>query len=201
VVATVAIAAGELPCRPRRLIRFYANPRQIALLFGVWLCLFCLCQGLSYGWLRFRVFCNCPGEFWEREVSPEPVATAFMAGVHGGPRLVQVMRDLDTVVRKHPDESIFFGPWIEFAYPAFGRRPPEGFPVWWHPGNSYFAKDAAVAVHAFRTRRFDVLVLLNHLTNPVTYNMPNPIPRDLEKWYTVDEVYGTLTVYRRKAEN
>jgi hypothetical protein len=203
VVATVAIAAGQLDVRLRRPARFYGNPRQVAMLFGVWLCLFCLAHGLSDGWLRVRVYCNCPGEFWEGEVSPEPLATAFMAGVHAGPRLVQVMDELDAVVRKHPNESIFFGPWIEFAYPAFGRRPPDGFPVWWHPGSSYFSNDAAFAIRTFRARRFDVLVLLNHhaFTDRVTFNMPGVIVRDLEKWYTVDEVRETLTVYRRKAKD
>jgi hypothetical protein len=193
-VVAVAVAAKVVGREPWSALRFTGDPRRAAAAFGVWLCLFSLGQGLVNGWNRYRVFYVCPDEFWQREVSGEPPATAFLAGVRGSPRLVRVMRDLDAAVQKHPDGEIFFGPCIEFAYAAFGRTPPTGFPVWWHPGTSYFPADAARAVNAFRTRQFDTLIFLDKKF----HQMPPEIEHRLREWYDIEDESGTVTVYRRK---
>jgi hypothetical protein len=193
-IATVAIAAVVARPQFRGFAGFNADPRQVAAVFGAWLCLFCLCQGLFNGWARYRVAWICNYEFWQREMSAEQPATPFFAGVHGGPRLISVLNDLDHAVRKRADDQIFFGPWIEFAYPAFGRKPPQGFPVWWHPGISYFPEDAAFALDAFRSRRFDVLIFLSRNF----FQMPEESHSIISEYYTIEEYYDTLTVYRRK---
>jgi hypothetical protein len=105
------------------------------------------------------------------------------------------MRDLERAVRENRGGQTFFGPDIEFAYGAFGVRPPEGFPVWWHSGISYFPEDAARAVEAFQTRRFDTLIFL---AGGEFYEMPKEIQRDVNKWYTREQNLETVTVYRRK---
>jgi uncharacterized membrane protein len=195
-VPTVAFAVWVAKREPWRIEDGVYSPRRIALICAVWLCLFCLCQGLFDGWIRYRVYYICPEAFWQRKISDEPVATAYMSGVRGSPKLVQVMDDLVRTVNKYPDGEIFFGPWLEFAYPAFGRPSPDRFPVWWHPGISYFPDDADFAVEAFSNRQFDTLIFLKD----VYYQMPPAILDGLEEWYVVDEVCPTVTVYRRKGK-
>jgi hypothetical protein len=190
-VLTLALAAGLEGRGSWKSGRFNTNLRRFALLLGVWFCLFSLCQGLFNGWTRYRVFTVCLGFFWEPEVSDERPLTPFMAGVRGGPRLVRVMKDLDAAVNKHRGESIFFGPWIEFAYPAFGVKPPAGFPVWWHEGTSYFPENTDFVGEAIRTRKIDVLILLKGNF----YHMPAWVQHQIAEQYTADTTFPTLNVY------
>jgi hypothetical protein len=192
VVAVAAAATADKVLR-WRLIWFDGDPRRAAAAFGVWLCLFSLAQGLLNGWTRYRVYTIGVDYYWQRQVSDERPATAFMADVRASPRFVQVMRDLERAVRAHPDGQIFFGPDIEFAYAAFGVRPPAGFPVWWHSGISYFPEDAASAVEAFRARRFDTLIFLS---GGGFYEMPPEVERNVGKWYTQEQGLETVTVFR-----
>ena len=159
-VPTVAFAVWVARCEPWRGGRLGASPRRFAVVLGAWVCLFCMCQGLLDGWNRYRIFFICPNDFWQEAVSNQAPATAFLAGARGSPRLIKVMNDLEHAVGKHPRETIFFGPWIEFAYPAYGRKPPAGFPAWWHPGTSYFPEDGTVAVKTFSARQIDILIFL-----------------------------------------
>jgi hypothetical protein len=198
-LAAIAIVVTAIlgKIEPRRRLEFLADPRQVALVLGVWLALFCLCQGLYDGWTRYRVYAGCRGGFWQPEISDTPPVTAFMAGVRGGPELVGLMEQLDRAVSKHPDEKIFFGPFLELAYPAFGRKPPAGFPVWWHAGTSYFPGDASTIVDAFGKQQFDVLIIFH---NAQFYQMPDEVPRLVKNRYEVSEAYRGLTVYRKKTK-
>jgi hypothetical protein len=191
-VAFAVLVAKRAPWRSGSAV---PDARQILVKCGAWLCLFILVQGLFNGWIRYRVYYINPGQFWQKTVSDEPVATSFMAGVRGSPRLVGVMDDLVEAVSSHPSDRVFFGPWIEFAYPAFGKKPPERFPVWWHPDISYFPEDASFALEAFRNGEFDTLITLR---DNLLLGMPEEITSRLGEWYVVDKFVGALTVYRRK---
>jgi hypothetical protein len=190
-VLTPALGAG-LEGRGSWSGRLNANLRRFALLLGVWFCLFGLFQGLFNGWTRYRVFTVCVGYFWHPEVSDEMPVTPFMAGVRGGPGLVRVMKELDEAVRKYRGKSVFFGPWIEFAYPAFGVKPPAGFPVWWHAGSSYFPETTDYVGEAIRTRQVDVLILLKGNF----YHMPPWVQHQIGEQYAADPAFATLNVYR-----
>jgi hypothetical protein len=123
-----------------------------------------------------------------------------MAGVRGSPRLVKVMRDLDHAVAKHPNQTIFFGPWLEFAYPAFGRRPLVGFPIWWHPGISYLPQDDICALLSSMADRSEILIFLkrDRTLTANFYHMPDLVPELIGKLYTLDENCETVAVYRRR---
>jgi hypothetical protein len=194
-VPAVAFAVLVAKGAPWRTVGAAPSARELLAKCGVWLCLFILCQGLFNGWIRYRVYYINPGQFWQKELSEAPVATPFMSGVRGSPRLVAVMDDLVGAANSHPTDRIFFGPWIEFAYPALGKKPPEGFPVWWHSGISCFPEDEAFALEAFRNGQFDTLIILRE---NLLIGMPEEIARRLDEWYVVEEYVGALTVYRRR---
>jgi hypothetical protein len=155
------------------------------------------------GWVRYRVAWICTNDFWQKQMSDTQPATAFMDGVRGSPRLVRLMRDLERTVAKHKNETIFFGPWIEFAYPAFGQRPPEGFPIWWHPGISYFPEDEVFALQSLIAGKCEVLIFLKRETafKANFYQMPDRFPVLIDRLYTLDEQYETLEVYRLRPKS
>jgi hypothetical protein len=190
----LACAASVDLTEHRRLARLNVGLRRAAIVLGAWLCLFYLCQGLFNGWTRYRVFSICVGYFWQPEVSEEQPLTPFLAGVRGGPRLVRLLKSLNDVVSEHPGESVFFGPWIEFGYPAFGRKPPAGFPVWWHGGSSYFPEDADFVTEAVRTRKVDVLIFLRNNF----YQIPPSAVDQIKEHYSEDKSFPELSVYRPK---
>jgi hypothetical protein len=193
-VLALAFAASLEGVEPEKLIRFNVRLRGVAVLLGAWLCLFCLCQGLFNGWTRYRVLRICGGYFWQPQVVDEEPRTPFLAGVRCGPKLVQLMKELNEVVSEHPEESVFFGPWIEFGYPAFGRNPPAGFPVWWHGGTSYFPEDAEFVTEAIRNRKIGVLIFVRD----IFHRMPESMVAEINKQYTADKSYPSLTVYLAK---
>jgi hypothetical protein len=158
---------------------------------ATWFLAFTLCQGLLDGWSRYRIYRMCDGWFWQSELASISPATTFLRDVHTGPRLVEVMDEIRSVTDNYPHASTFFGPWIEFCYPAFGRTPPAHFPIWWHPGTSYFDKDGDRALADFRAGKIDLLIFLKDNY----YQMPEQTEEVLKHAYVKDPKRGHLTVY------
>ncbi len=88
------------------------------------------------------------------------IPTGFFAGLHTGPRLVAVLRQIEDALDKYPSNKVFFGPRMEFSYAAFRRDPLRGLPVWWDPGTSFAVSDVVTVNRALENADFDILVFL-----------------------------------------
>jgi hypothetical protein len=112
-------------------------------------------------WAATRMRVRGIGErtFFEN-VPAERIKTGFFEGLHSGPRLIEVLREIESTLNTYPSKKVFFGPRIEFSYAAFRRDPPPGLPIWWHPGTSYAVRDIAGVSQALAKDDFDLMIFL-----------------------------------------
>src|SRR5262249_989027 len=108
---------------------------------GVWIMGVSSLQGLLDGWGGGRGgFFYSPYYFVAPLCAMRP-APDFFVGVQTGCTFVRTMDQMADFMKEHPKEPVYFNSHLEFAYAAFGRAPPRGFPIWWHHGTSYFDAD------------------------------------------------------------
>jgi hypothetical protein len=99
------------------------------------------------------------GTFFEN-VPAQTIQTGFLRGLHSGPRLIAVLRQIDRVLDRYPSNKVFFGPRMEFSYAVYRRDPPRGLPVWWDPGASFAVSDMPPVLRALENDDFDLMVFL-----------------------------------------
>lgn len=114
---------------------------------------------LSGYWSVTRLRVRGIGAFYEN-VPTATIQTGFFVGLHTGPQLAEVLREVGDAIHKYPSDNVFFGPRMEFAYAAFRRQPPRGLPVWWHPGSSFSVDDMAGVLNALDNDNFNVMIFL-----------------------------------------
>jgi hypothetical protein len=139
---------------------------------GIWIMVVASLQGLLDGWVRERVRFIWPDFYFEIPLCDRHPGTNLFAGVRTGCTFVRTVDQLADFVREHPKEPIFFGMHLEFAYSAFGRSPPEGFPIWWHFGTSYFESDVSRIWQAFKNKQFAWLIFPNDVYEELHYKLP-----------------------------
>jgi len=146
-----------------------------------------------WGVTRLRARGIGEGVFFEN-VKTETIPTGFFAGLHSGPRLIIVTRQVEEALDKYPSKRVFFGPRMEFSYAAFRRDPPAGLPLWWHPGSSFSTRDLSAVCAAFEKDDFDLMVFLK---NDRT-RMPLVILRRKLNSYVQVAGFSELDVYVRR---
>lgn len=142
-----------------------------------------------------------PGDFYQdtrlTTLPAEPRLRAF-DGLHAGPRLVEVTRDVAQVVeriheaRGDVEPSIYFGPRLQWAYPALRERPAAGIPVYWEPFQAPSARSDRM-VERFAKANIEYAVFLREDYTFIPKAMIDLLASD----YIRADVTPTLTVYHR----
>ncbi len=150
----------------------------------------CLCIGLlavtgvGYAVTRARVASIGPGLFYEEGAVRMLSEPALFRGLRSGPRLAADLSELQSVFARIPpavrrDGRVFFGPRLEFGYPAYGITPPPGMPIWWMGTGEARKGTVDAVVDAFRRWNPACAVFLS---GDLTY-MPRELYVHLESRY------------------
>jgi hypothetical protein len=91
-----------------------------------------------------------------------------------------VAREVEQVLGQNPGARVWFGPRMQWGYPAFGRPSPVGQPSWWHPGVSFPASKEADYVENWLGQEFELLIFLGR---DATYLSP-ALLAEISKRYT-----------------
>lgn len=152
-------------------------------------------EGMYIGWTRYRVWWGGDDWFYEERLSHHSPVVPYFTGLRCGERLLGVTHNIKRLVEKNPRATYMFGPWLQWAYPAFQVEPPMHLPPWWHAGTSYTDRDMAAIRRAFIQKKFDFLVFVRLPDGtPSAYGMPN-------HWLTPDlqehghRIYNDLAPY------
>jgi hypothetical protein len=151
---------------------------------GIWIMVVSSLHGLLDGWVRERVrFCYAPFYF-ETPLCDRRPPTDFFAGVRAGCTFVRTMDQMADFMKAHPKDPVFFSAHLEFAYAAFGRAPPRGYPIWLHYGTSYFDADVPHIWSALQNHEFAWLIF-----NRAAYEDPR-----IQQFYEVYRETPELTI-------
>jgi hypothetical protein len=147
---------------------------------------------------RYRICTIGPGSFFEPGPTYEVSDGSFFRGMHVGPRLVAVDDQIRFILAYraatgHMDSRIYFGPRIEFAYPAYGIAPAKGLPLWFSDTGEIAAAQLAPDVRSFENAKFQICVFLK---NDFTY-IPSAVLQYLGRSYVRYQT-GELTVFVRR---
>jgi len=116
---------------------------------------------LSTYWAMTRTRVRTIGEGMFFEAVPtQTIQSGFFKGMHSGPRLIRVLKQIESALHKYPANKVFFGPRMEFSYAVFHREPPKGLPIWWDPGTSFALEDFFSISREFDNNNFDLLIFL-----------------------------------------
>jgi len=142
---------------------------------------------------RHRVETIGPGLFFEYRLSDRRPSPEFFKGMHTGDTFPEVCSEVSSVLAGANQSSVYFGPRMQWAYAAFGLKPPANQPSWWHPGVSFPKSMESEYISGWASRKFDTLIFFK---NDLTY-MPLEFIEILRAEYSVDQSYSLLTVLRR----
>jgi hypothetical protein len=146
---------------------------------------------------RYRISVIGPGAFFEGGPTCEFAEGSFFHGIHGGPRLLAVDNQIRAVLKVYGfvgrlDAPVFFGPRIEYGYPAYGIGPPKGLPLWWPGTGETPQAEIASYVRTFQQANFQMCVFLK---DDFTY-IPEGVLQYLGRSYRRCDT-GKLTVFFR----
>jgi hypothetical protein len=108
--------------------------------------------------------------------------------------LQRVLRQTELALERYPAKTVFFGPRMEFGYAVFGRRPLEGLPLLWDPGNMFSPERLPALLLRFQQHDPDVLIFVkNDFTRMgiVGYYIQRSAT------YRRDESFSDITVFVR----
>jgi len=97
-------------------------------------CLACL---IAWGFIlaehRDRIMAIGSLMFFESAALSPLDSPPLFKGVQVGPRFQSVLLEMDTALKTNPhgSDDVFFGPRMEFGYPAWGLTPAKGLSLWW----------------------------------------------------------------------
>ena len=157
--------------------------------------LICFIIGLGFGEavVRHRVFSI--GPFFDCQISEEPISGSFFKGFHGSPLFAKVHNELAALLFcLDKNQSIWFGPRMQWAYADFNVNSPLEQPIWWHPGVSYSPSQEEYFVNAWKDKHFDMLVFFH---NDTTY-LPQELITAIKENYFLVSNQGLLTILHRK---
>ena len=110
--------------------------------------------------MRQRVHLTGYGTFFENEVMSDPSPGDFFQGGLAGQNLWTSAQEIGSLCGSENPGSIFFGPWLEWAYAAFKVPPPKGLPLLWDPGVSFPTEDEGRYEQKWFDAKFDHVVFL-----------------------------------------
>lgn len=131
--------------------------------------------------------------FYE-EAADQTVQQGYFQGLQTGPRLIQVIQEMDTLKKNYPRARLFFGPRIEFGYALTQSQSPKRMPLWWHPGTAYRLADETAIIQQFKHDQFDLLIFLKSDRT----RMPQALLQDIERYYTPLPGWRALDVLQRR---
>ena len=193
VVGVSARAAPAMagPARRARVLGAVAAVAAVAIII----------TGVVSGQDRDRIAAASHGVYYEDiplTPFPDELRVAAFVGLHTGPRLIEVSRDLIGVAERiHADRgdfepNIYFGPRLQWAYPALRERPAIGIPVYWEPFQMPSARSTEM-VERFSEANIDYAIFLR---NDYTF-LPVKMIALLEREYLRSDATPTLTVWHR----
>lgn len=142
---------------------------------------------------RHRVEGIGPGLFFEYQLSDQRFDTGFFKGLQTGRTFLEVYTEAQSALTHSRDQSVYFGPRMQWGYAAFGIAPPLHQPSWWHPGVSFPKNMESELIGEWNSHHFDLLIFLK---NDVTY-MSSEFLGVLNRSYSVDQSYPLLTILHR----
>lgn len=151
--------------------------------------------GLRFTVTRERIRTIGPSMFHE----PGPVTRLtdppLFAGMAVGPRLRSTVAEIKRVLRENPHGAtdVFFGPRMEFGYPAWRLVPAKGMSLWWTGTGEAGPEDEEAVRQAFVRWNPRLCIFLE---NDFTYVSPG-VRKFLDSEYTRSDS-GNLTVYVRR---
>ena len=112
------------------------SPRSIRALLATSLAILSVYAG-KVSIRRERVFAVGAHRFFDEGPLVAVETPAFFRGVLAAPVMPEVLGEIDAVLRAHglggrADARVFFGPRLEFGYPAWGINPVRGRPLLWN---------------------------------------------------------------------
>lgn len=91
-----------------------------------------------------------------------PLEQGFFKDFSPSPRMAGVLKETErALAQRQPNDTVFFGPRVEFLYAAYQVPSPKHLPLWWHPGASYPRRSEKRIIEAFRKHAFNWLVFLH----------------------------------------
>jgi hypothetical protein len=126
--------------------------------------------------------------------STKVVPGGFFSGLEAGEHLQRVLAQSTKVLARYPEERVFLGPRLEYAYPVFGKAAISGMPLLWDVGNLYAPDQLPHYLRTFQHQQPDLLIFLRG-----DYGRMGPVSdyiRHSDAYRRIDDFDG-LTVYLR----
>jgi hypothetical protein len=146
--------------------------------------------GLAQGVGRDRV--QGIGPFYERDNS-HTIADGFFKGVRCGRLFDEVLRETTYVIQQYPNASVWFGPRMQWGYPAYDKPSPANEPIQWDQSMFDPAKEEMYFNTFLQSRRQLLICFKNDVSN---YSREE-VQQILQN-YDVDQSLPVLTVFRLK---
>jgi hypothetical protein len=142
--------------------------------------------GVANAFSRNRIASIGPGMFYEAGPTVALSQPELFSGLQSSPRLALDLRDIQSVLDALPpgirqEGRVFFGPRMEFGYPAYGITPPPGMSVWWMGTGEGRPETVHAVVETFR--RWNPVCCI-FLRDDFTY-MPPELLRHLAENYVI----------------
>lgn len=170
-----------------------ARPRLATRYLLASICAFFLVFGIFFSSIHIRIR-SIGAMLYYEEAPTREIDSGVFRGLQAGPRLQRVLRQTELALERYPAKTVFFGPRMEFGYAVFGRRPLEGLPLLWDPGNMFSPERLPALLLRFQQHDPDVLIFLkNDFTRMgiVGYYIQRSAT------YRRDESFSDITVFVR----
>ncbi|PWU18609.1 MAG: hypothetical protein C5B50_08625 [Verrucomicrobia bacterium] len=161
------------------------------------ICLFLLLafSGTALAIERERLRMDGYGMFFEYELRPGSIKQGFFKGLHTGSSFRQLFGQLDEVLQRAPNASVFFGPRLGWAYAAFNKPSPLNQPIAWDPGLMFSAEDGGMFLKSLFKQRYGLVILNKNDRAYYPLDLIEACARD----YICDQSYSRLTIGYRKS--
>ncbi len=147
-------------------------------------------NGINIAQQRLAIMEAMPGAFFQDGIKPVEDGPEFFSGVIGGPNLHMTIDGFESIMSichcRNSDARVFIGPRIDWAYAAYGIKPPRGLPIFWEIAPRLQPKYQAT----FEKADIQVAVFLRH---DFTF-LPLPLVAKLQNTYSYGEILA-LTFY------
>ena len=165
-------------------LRFRAGAASLALLL----------LALYFGATRFRM--QIIGD-WADDKCPAQVMfrDPFFGRFKACAVVPETLAEVDRTLENARGGRIFFGPSLEFLYPARRITSPLHLPDWWDPGSSYPLSQTSAITRAWEGDGFDLLIFNKEEDRG---QLPAGILADLDRNYVFVPGTEWIHIYRRR---
>lgn len=136
------------------------------------------------------------GLFYENTELTKLSEPFLFQGMSVGPRMVEVLKDMDYVMSNYLEDvsghniHIFFGPRIDFGYAIYGIKPYPGLPLWWEIYSNGNTTASQKMVEHFMKAKFKMCVFLKEDYTFIPHQIIEYLQHDYQQ-----KNYRELTIY------